>query len=77
MRWLDRRREQRRNRRDLAVLGALHKANYAGDIWRLLGGNVGQIYVSLARMEAAGVVQSTIAGDDTHRRRRYWIAGPW
>ena len=72
-RWL----QFRRTRRDMVVIGLLASGHqYAADMWQQVGGSVGWIYLSLARLERAGVVVSAWAEavDGAPRRRYYRLA---
>lgn len=69
--WLQR----RRNRRDTAVLGALLLGDiYTFDIWHRIGGNIGEIYLSLSRLEQLGLVWSDLVEAlGFEPRKRYGI----
>ena len=67
--WLRR----RRNRRDLAVVGALATGSiYVYDMWHRIGGSSGGIYLSLDRLEKAGFVLSSWAEQPDGSRRRVY-----
>lgn len=67
--WLRR----RRNRRDLAVVGALATGSvYALDMWDRMGGSSGGIYLALDRLERAGYVLADWAEQPAGSRRRIY-----
>lgn len=80
MTWLQR----RRNRIDLAVLGAIiaEEGCFFPDIQRRIGMGSGKIYSALHRLEQAGLIdRDTIgSGDDEGRVLYdisfYWVHGP-
>lgn len=74
--WRNRRRERRRERVKAAVLGRLLLGDrYTVEIWRKIGGSSGDVYVALAQLEAAGVIESrleVIQPWETPRPPRRW-----
>lgn len=75
--WLINRSRQRRERRDMAVLGAiLAGTNHTIDIMKRIGMGSGFIMVSLARLESQGRIGSTFVycGPGKPRRRAYYVA---
>ncbi len=70
------RRNRRRERVKAAVLGRLLLGDrFTADIWRKIGGSSGDVYVALAQLEAAGVIESrleVIQPWETPRPPRRW-----
>lgn len=68
-------RQQRRNRRDMAVLGCLLQGDiYVYDMWLRIGLTSGAIYLSLARLSAQGYAWSDwVEQASGPNRRRYGV----
>jgi DNA-binding PadR family transcriptional regulator len=74
---LNRRREQKRARDDMAVLGCLHQGDvWVLDMWQRLGGGVSAIYMALYRLERQGlVVAEFVPQPSGPPRRLYALTG--